>query len=153
MIDSWRPVAEPGGPGSGFSGGWVGYAGYDTARYAEPGKLPFDDAPPDDRSLPDLHMGLYRKVAVFDHVERLVYAVHHVLLDEHDSADAAFAAGRDELADFVERLMTHTKPLPAGAVEMANAPCLSVGWARYSRSVVSSNNTTTAPLRGVTPSA
>ena len=118
LCASWRPVAAPGGPGAAFSGGWVGYAGYDTARYAEPGKLPFDDAPPDDRSLPDLHLGLYRTVAVFDHVERLVYAVHHVLLDEHDSADAALAAGRDELANFVERLMTHTRPLPAGAVDI-----------------------------------
>ncbi|HBZ97548.1 MAG TPA: hypothetical protein DEO57_06855, partial [Phycisphaerales bacterium] len=44
----------------GCTGGWFGYAGYDTVRYMEPDALPFEDAPEDDRGLPDMQFGLYR---------------------------------------------------------------------------------------------
>ncbi len=118
LTESLHPVSGEVAPDAPFTGGWVGYVGYDTARYAEPDKLPFEKAPIDDRSLPDLHLGLYRKVAIFDHVEKVVYAVCHVLLDEHSSVDDAWTAGRDDLDEFVGRLMTHTRPLPAGAIEM-----------------------------------
>ena len=106
------------GPPSGFVGGWAGYAGYDTMRYLEPGKLPFTGAPPDDRGLPDLHLALYRQVAVFDHVEKVVHAICAVDLQEHASAEAAWVAGSAQLDELVERLVTHTKPLPAGPVEL-----------------------------------
>ncbi len=101
-----------------FIGGWVGYAGYDTVRFLEPGKLSFETAPPDDRNLPDLHFGLYRQVAIFDHVDKVLFAIHHVSLDEHASIDSAYDAGCLELDQFVERLETHSVPLPAGAVDV-----------------------------------
>jgi anthranilate synthase component 1 len=53
-------------------GGWVGYFSYDTVRYVEKKKLPFSGAPPDDRNLPDVHLGLYDDVIVFDHVEKVI---------------------------------------------------------------------------------
>ena len=122
---SWRPVRLSAAAGEGgsahlpaFVGGWVGYAGYDTVRYLEPKKLPFESAPRDDRALPEMHFGLYRQAAVFDHVEKVLYAVHHVLLDEHDSIDAAYDEGCAELGTFVSRLETHSVPLPAGSIEM-----------------------------------
>ena len=102
-----------------FSGGWVGYAGYDTMRYLEPEKLPFSAAPPDDRNLPDLHFGLYREVAVFDHVGKVLHAIVHVLLDEHDSLDDAYDAGMARLDSFVTRLEAHSVPLPAGPIDEA----------------------------------
>lgn len=52
-------------------GGWVGYFSYDTVRYVEKKKLPFSSAPDDDRNLPDVHLGLYDNVIVFDHVEKV----------------------------------------------------------------------------------
>lgn len=52
-------------------GGWVGYFSYDTVRYVEKKKLPFSKAPHDDRSLADIHLGLYNDVLVFDHVEKV----------------------------------------------------------------------------------
>lgn len=54
-----------------WAGGWVGYFSYDTVRYVEKKKLPFSHAPHDDRNLPDVHLGLYDDVIVFDHVEKV----------------------------------------------------------------------------------
>lgn len=34
-------------------------------------KLPFASAPKDDRNLPDIHLGLYDNVIVFDHVDKV----------------------------------------------------------------------------------
>ncbi|HRQ74796.1 MAG TPA: anthranilate synthase component I [Phycisphaerales bacterium] len=115
----WR-LAKPraGAALPGFTGGWVGYAGYDTVRYLEGEKLPFRAAPRDDRNLPDMHFGLYRQVAVFDHVSKLLHAISHVLIDEYDSIDDAYDAGCAELDEFVRRLETHTVPLPPGAVDL-----------------------------------
>lgn len=54
------------------AGGWVGYFSYDTVRYVEKKKLPFSSAPEDDRGLPDIHLGLYNDVLVFDHVTKVI---------------------------------------------------------------------------------
>jgi anthranilate synthase component 1 len=54
------------------AGGWVGYFSYDTMRYVEKKKLPFSGAPEDDRGLPDIHLGLYNDVVVFDHVSKVL---------------------------------------------------------------------------------
>jgi anthranilate synthase component I len=101
------PATLPGGSGS-FCGGWVGYGGYDTMRYAEMGSLPFEGAPADDRGLPDLHLGLYRDVVVFDHVAKVVFVVHWVDLAEH-GGDVARAHG-----DGVRRLDRLTATLSRG---------------------------------------
>lgn len=44
-------------------------------RYVEKKKLPFSNSPEDYRSLPDVHLGLYDHVIVFDHVEKVVYTL------------------------------------------------------------------------------
>ncbi len=110
-----RPVMSEALPRA-FCGGWVGYAGYDTVRYAEEGKLPFDAAPRDDRGLPDVHLGLYKTVAVFDHARKMVFAAHWVRVDDPARIDAAHDAGVVALDQFVERLQTHSVPLPAGSI-------------------------------------
>lgn len=167
-----RPVMSQSLPRA-FCGGWVGYAGYDTVRYAEEGKLPFDSAPRDDRGLPDVHLGLYETVAVFDHARKMVYAVHWVRVEEgftaesaesaeksgeanpqgsktqrkaqgeagksfdsdpdslsavsaisavkmdrQDQIDAAYERGAAALDRFVQRLQTHSVPLPAGSIDL-----------------------------------
>ncbi len=118
LTRAWRLASLPDLPG--FTGGWVGEAGYETVRYAEPEKL--TDPPPDDRGLPDLHFGLYRRVVVFDHVQKAVLAITHVLLDEHASVDAAYDAGCRELDDMVERIERTPAPLPAGEVDVESPP-------------------------------
>ncbi len=56
-----------------FTGGLVGYAGYDTIRYYEGEKLP--NPPKDDRFLPDLLFGLYNELVIFDHVDKTIKVV------------------------------------------------------------------------------
>lgn len=75
------PASLPGGSHI-FNGGWVGYGGYDTMRYAELQSLPFSSAPKDDRHLPDLHFGLYRDVIIFDHIAKVVHVIHWVDLKQ-----------------------------------------------------------------------
>ena len=48
LSERWTPCRTAGLPEC-FTGGWVGYMGYDTVRYQYMNKLPFDDAPEDDR--------------------------------------------------------------------------------------------------------
>lgn len=64
------PIIEHGPVPACFHGGWVGHCGFDAVRWLEPEKLPFSSAPMDDRGLPDLDMGFYGEVVVFDHVTK-----------------------------------------------------------------------------------
>jgi len=101
-----------------FHGGWVGFCAFDAVRWLEPAKLPFASAPRDDRGLPDMHFGMYREVAVFDHVAKVVHAVVSVPGDEHADEAAALRAGRAQLDAFCARLLAGAPPLAAGAVEL-----------------------------------
>ena len=103
-----------------FTGGWVGYAGYDTVRYVEGEKL--SRPPQDDRRLPDMHFGLYRRIVAFDHVHKTVLAINHVLLDEHESVETAYEAGCRELDELVKRFEDERTPLPIGEVELQTQP-------------------------------
>ncbi len=114
----WTLARVPGLPD--FTGGWVGFAGYDTVRYLEGDKLP--SPPPDDRGLPDMHMQLYRDVVAFDHVQKCLLAITHVLVDEHPSIEAAYAAGQKALDELVDRIETPVSTLPAGVVDLDSPP-------------------------------
>jgi anthranilate synthase component 1 len=106
-----------------FLGGWAGFAGYDTVRYAEPEKLPFSKAPADDRKLPDLHFGFYDEVVIFDHVDK---AVHIVRLVEApaESTPESLGTAYDHACAALERtlsaLQTHSKPLPPGVLDVGH---------------------------------
>lgn len=69
-----------------FTGGLVGFAGYDTVRYYESEKL--TAAPPDDRNLPDLMFGMYGELVVFDHVDKTIKVISNARIDATDSTDA-----------------------------------------------------------------
>ncbi len=56
-----------------FCGGAVGYFGYDVIRQIE--NLP--NAPARDLKLPDVYLGLYDTMLIFDHVNKLVKVVAH----------------------------------------------------------------------------
>lgn len=105
-----------------FLGGWVGFAAYDTVRYAEPEKLA--GGPRDDRGLPDLHFGLYDGVVVFDHVDKLVHLVQLAFVEPGADAGAAYDRAVKRLRERAEQVQRHSKPLPSGVVdrELASPP-------------------------------
>jgi anthranilate synthase component 1 len=75
----------------------VGYAAYDTVRYAETAKLDPARAPHDDRSLPDLHFAFYDGVVVFDHAQRLVHIIRIAEIPPGSDAGAAYDSSHDAL--------------------------------------------------------
>ncbi len=90
-----------------FSGGAVGYAGYDAVRYVE--RLP--KPPLDDRQLPDLCFAFYDRMVIFDHINKTIAVVAHAHVDNGDlergyqpglrarrPPGGAFAPGRGRLA-------------------------------------------------------
>ncbi|XP_050236536.1 anthranilate synthase alpha subunit 2, chloroplastic [Mercurialis annua] len=119
MMESWTPQLVDELPQV-FNGGWVGYFSYDTVRYVEKKKLPFADAPPDDRNLPDVHLGLYEDVMIFDHLEKKAYLIHWVQLDRFSTVEEAFNDGMDRLEKFVARVHNVATPrLPAGSIHLS----------------------------------
>ena len=107
----WRDPSLPS-----FTGGVVGYAGYDLIRYYEPDKLG-RTAPPDDRGLPDVHFGLYDRVVVFDNVDKTMAVVANATLAPGGDARAAYAAACRRIDEVVGRL-DRPVPLKLGAVDL-----------------------------------
>lgn len=103
IMEGWKPQRLDELPEA-FCGGWVGYFSYDTVRYVEKKKLPFSSAPDDDRNLPDVHLGLYDDVVVFDHVEKKAFLIHWVQLDRYTNVEEAYNDGMKRLETLVSRL-------------------------------------------------
>ena len=121
----WTPVRPPEAHERGLLprcvvGGWFGYAGYDTVRLVEPGKLGPEHAPPDDRGLPELSMGLYDRVAVFDHAERVVHLVRSVRVGVGDDPGDAHGAAVRDLDAMSREILGAAGPLPGGRVDRAD---------------------------------
>ncbi|KAH9626717.1 hypothetical protein KSS87_017416 [Heliosperma pusillum] len=100
-----------------FCGGWVGYFSYDTVRYGDK-RLTFSNAPVDDRNLPDVYLGLYDDVLVFDHIEKKIYVIHWVQLDRFSSTEEAIDNGTNRLQSLLSKVYDIVNPrLSAGSVE------------------------------------
>ncbi|KAJ4977912.1 hypothetical protein NE237_008692 [Protea cynaroides] len=109
IMEGWTPQLIHQLPDT-FCGGWVGYFSYDTIRHVEKKKLPFSNAPKDDRKLADIHLGLYDDVIVFDHVEKL---------DRYSSVENAYYDGMNRLELLVTRVQKVDTPrLSAGSVDL-----------------------------------
>jgi len=120
-ITEQLPAAQPEGLPRTFTGGWVGYGGYDTVRYGEIESLPFEEAPKDDRGLPDLHMGLYQSSVTFDHFEKVCYAIVWVDLEDFDrDLQRAHANGMQQLDELTRVIQDGVllSPLSSGTVDI-----------------------------------
>jgi anthranilate synthase component 1 len=84
-----------------FTGGLVGYAGYDTIRYYEAEKLP--SPPKDDRRLPDLLFGLYGELVIFDHVDKTIKVVANADVSA-GNAESAYRDACRRIDEIVSRL-------------------------------------------------
>jgi anthranilate synthase component 1 len=100
LLAGYRAPLLPGLPR--FTGGAVGYAGYDAVRYVE--HLP--NAPPDDRGLPDLCFAFYDQMVIFDHINKTIAAVAHAHVPGGgpDELRRAYQAACDRVDRLVERL-------------------------------------------------
>ena len=67
-----------------FSGGLVGYLGYDMVRFVE--DIP--DANPDELDMPDMQLVLTDTILIFDHVDHKIKVVSNSLVEEDDPAVA-----------------------------------------------------------------
>ena len=99
-LAAYRAPHLPGLPR--FSGGAVGYAGYDAVRYVE--RLP--NPPPDDRGLPDLCFAFYDRMVIFDHINKTIAAVAHAHVSGAgvDDLRRAYQMACDRVDRLVERL-------------------------------------------------
>jgi len=107
-VQAIRVAKLPGLPP--FTGGAVGYAGYDTVRYVE--HLP--QAPTDDRGLADMSFAFYDHMIVFDNVQKTaivvvlakVCKVRETRNEERDLAPcSSLLAAYDDACGRVDRLV------------------------------------------------
>ncbi|XP_068474194.1 anthranilate synthase alpha subunit 1, chloroplastic-like [Phaseolus vulgaris] len=118
ISEDWKPCLIDKLPDA-FCGGWAGYFSYDTIRYVEKKKLPFSNAPKDDRDLADIHLGLYESVIVFDHVEKKAYVIVWVRIDRYSSVESAYKDGKERLEKLVAKLQDGQPPrLAPGSVDL-----------------------------------
>ncbi len=106
-----------------FSGGVVGYAGYDTVRYIE--RLP--NAPEDDRRLPDLYFGFYDSMVVFDQVDKTLLVVVLAPTGGQSSPgalQAAYHAAQERIDALVSRLQEPAPLPPLADIDTAGEPQL-----------------------------
>ena len=101
-----------------FLGGWVGFSGYDTARYSEIEVLPFASAPDDDRGLPDLHFALYKTIVVFDHVAKIAHVIHNAMLTDDVTPKQAWCLANEALEKVIFSLQSVGEHIPVGNIEI-----------------------------------
>jgi len=97
-IDQYKVAQFEGMPP--FTGGAVGYAGYDVVRYVE--DLP--NAPENDRDLPDMSFAFYDRMLVFDHITKTISVVALAWTKKHESLDVAYADANRRIDEMIDLL-------------------------------------------------
>ena len=105
-----------------FTGGLVGYAGYDTIRYYEGEKL--QSPPKDDRRIPDLLFGLYNELVIFDHVDKTIKVVANADLTAARDPESAYRDACHRIDGVVQRLQ-QPPSFSVGEIDAGGSPTLS----------------------------
>jgi anthranilate synthase component 1 len=98
LLGRYHPVTVKGVPP--FSGGLVGYVGYDLVRFFE--RLP--ERATDDLHLPDLYLMLVDTLLLFDNTAQKIKVVGHAFLGEETDLRAAYDATCAKIDTLIERL-------------------------------------------------
>jgi anthranilate synthase component 1 len=77
-----------------FTGGAVGYFGYDLVRVVEP----LGDGPPDELGLPDMALMLSDALVVFDHLKHTVTVLANADLQAEPQLERAYAQAEETIA-------------------------------------------------------
>ena len=108
IMSRYKSVAVEGLPR--FSGGAVGYIGYNTVRF-------FEDIPqrnPDDLKLPDMYFMITDTLIIFDHLKHVIKVVTNAHIDKDPPLKVYEKAVRN-----IERLIRRIKtPSPVSIVEL-----------------------------------
>jgi anthranilate synthase component 1 len=107
-------------PGGTFRGGWAGWLSYDTVRWLEPEAIGEHAAPTDDRGLPDMHLGLYESVVVFDHVDKTLSITCWADLRSLSPEDA-WRNAQKNIDSTLAFLAEDSINLPAGRVDLESS--------------------------------
>jgi anthranilate synthase component 1 len=108
-----------------FTGGLVGFAGYDLVRYHEPGKLDGPGGgPPDDRGLPDVHFGFYDRLIAFDNVDKTAKLIAHATVT--DDVDAAYREACDQVDALFEAADAYAVGRASEEIDLRQLPELDV---------------------------
>jgi anthranilate synthase component 1 len=91
-----------------FTGGLVGYFGYDTIRYIEPRLARCPN--PDLLGTPDVLLMVSDEVVVFDNLSGRMYIILHL----DPTAGDTLAAGEARIAELVARMQTGARRRPVG---------------------------------------
>jgi anthranilate synthase component 1 len=113
VMGKFRAVTLPDLPP--FSGGAVGYIGYDAVRFFEPS---VGEAPPDQLGVPDMVFMVTDTFLVFDHRFRSLKIFANAFI-EGGKIDEAYELGAEKIRRIVEKLETPTKPRLMNAAPVA----------------------------------
>ncbi len=122
LLSSYRGVQVPGLPR--FSGGLVGYAGYDTVRFLEPVGRPKRNV----LGVPDSVWMLSDTVVIFDHLEHVMKVVANAVIPPGPAstlprrAKAAYAQAVRRVEEITRKLQAPLRYLPARRGKKAAPP-------------------------------
>ena len=104
-LNNFRAAPVPGLPR--FTGGLVGYFGYDTVRYVETrlGECPNED----ELGVPDILLMESEELLVFDNLRARVFIIVHA----DPATQGAYAKASQRLSDIQAQLESPTVPVPA----------------------------------------
>jgi anthranilate synthase component 1 len=101
QVARYRQAPLDDGTGGGlFTGGAVGYFGYDLVRTVEP----LGDPNPDELGLPDMALMLSDLLVIFDHLKHTVTILVNADLDAEPGIERAYAAAAATIAEVRRRL-------------------------------------------------
>lgn len=104
LLGRYRPVPVKGVPP--FSGGLVGYVGYDVVRFVE--RLP--ERSTDDLNLPDLYLMLVDTLLLFDNTAQKIKVVGHAFIDGDTNLRAAYDSTCAKIDTLIGRLNRRVLP-------------------------------------------
>lgn len=103
-----------------FTGGWVGFVGYDTVRYGEPEML--NQPPQDDRGLPGIHLQQVLDLVAFDQARKTVLVISHALVGPDHNTAEAYAEAECRLDELTKKLAHRPSHLEQNQDELVTTP-------------------------------